>query len=265
MRRVSHGTGPGLDHVPVTDRSAPTPPARPLRVFVAGASGVIGRALLPMLVAAGHDVAGTTRQTGRADAIRAAGARAVVVDVLDRTALLDAVVAHRPEVVIHQLTALRDVAPGEPIDAGTLERNARLRAEGTDNLVTAAVAAGARRLIAQSIAWVYAPGGVTLVESDPLLPLGPDASATLRGVHALETRVLGEPAVEGLVLRYGRLYGAGTWDAVPPAPPTVSVDAAARAAALAVAGGASGVYNIVDDPGPVSNAMARRELGWDPR
>src|SRR3954470_21830248 len=127
------------------------------RVFVAGASGVIGRRLVPLLRQRGYDVAGTTRSHARAAELERLGARPVVVDVFDREGLARALAAIRPSVVIHQLT---DLAGGfAPDQLGeTRARNARLRGEGTRNLVLAAQAAGVRRLIAQSIAWVYAPG-----------------------------------------------------------------------------------------------------------
>lgn len=231
---------------------------RSLRVFVAGASGVIGRALVPLLVADGHEVTGTTRKPGRAAALIAVGARAAVVDALDRPALIEAVVESRPHVVIHQLTDLGAIVAGGPFPADVLEANARIRIEGTAHLVEAAIAAGVRRVVAQSIAWLDGP-------SEEPLPLPSGAGPTERGVHALETQVTGDQRFDGLVLRYGRLYGPGTWTHEPPAPPTVSVAGAARAAALAATLGRSGVYNIVDDGGPVSNARARRELGWEPR
>jgi nucleoside-diphosphate-sugar epimerase len=166
--------------------------------------------------------------------------------------------------VVHQLTDLAGAVAGQPVEEATLRGNARIRTEGTENLVAAALAAGARRVVAQSIAWLYAPGPEPHDERDPLLPLGPTASISLAAVHALERQVLDDPRFDGVVLRYGRLYGDGTWTPLPPEPPTVSVAGAAEAAALAVARGAPGVYNIVDDGGPVANARARHELGWRP-
>jgi nucleoside-diphosphate-sugar epimerase len=228
-----------------------------LRVFVAGASGAIGTALVPLLVRAGHEVTGTTRRPHRAERLRGLGALPVVVDALDRAALVAAVMQRRPDVVIHQLTDLASIVPGGPFPHEVLEANARVRIEGTANLVAAAIEAGARRLIAQSIAWLPGP-------ADEPLPLLPGAGVTERGVHALETQVVGDARFDGIVLRYGRLYGPLTWTLEPPVPPTVSVGAAARAAALAVTAGAPGVYNIVDDGGPVSNERARRALGWEP-
>ena len=185
------------------------------------------------------------------------GARPAVVDALDRSALIEAVVRSRADIVIHQLTDLARIVAGGSFPADVLEANARIRIEGTANLVDATVTVGARRLVAQSIAWLRGP-------TDEPLPLLPGADTTERGVHALETRVVGDGRFDGLVLRYGRLYGPGTWDLEPPDAPSVSVSAAARAAALAVTNGGAGVYNIVDDSGPVSNARARRELGWQP-
>jgi nucleoside-diphosphate-sugar epimerase len=236
-----------------------------MRILIAGASGVIGHALVKLLVASGHAVTGTTRSPARAAALRAAGATPLVLNVFDARPLADAVAAARPEVVVHQLTDLPDqLEPGGLVDA--LARNARVRAEGTRNLVAAAVRAGTRRLVAQSIAWAYAPGPEPHHEDDPL-----DASAeggravTVLGVAELERLVTSVPRIDGLVLRYGQLYGPGTWSAGPSGSAPVHAGAAARAAALAVARGLPGIYNIVEDGGSASNAKARVQLGWDPR
>jgi nucleoside-diphosphate-sugar epimerase len=146
-----------------------------------------------------------------------------------------------------------------------LARNARLRIEGTANLVAAAIAAGARRLIAQSIAFACAEGPEPHAETDPLSSgeSGPGAT-TARGVRALEQAVLGAPEIEGLVLRYGRLYGPGTWFEAATGRGPLHVDAAARAAELAVTRGAAAIYNVAEDDGAVSIARARAELGFDP-
>lgn len=230
-----------------------------MRIFVAGASGVIGRALVPMLVGQGHEVLGTTRSAARADLLAGLGATPVVVDALDAAALEVAVVAARPEVVIHQLT---DLSGGFGPDA--LRANTRLREQGTANLVSAAEAARARRLVAQSGAWLYAPGPGDRLESDPLLaPSQSPGDLTLPGVLALERLVLGA-RLEGVVLRYGYLYGPGTPSAAPMRTPAVHVLAAAAAAASAVSRGRPGIYNVVDDGGGVSNALARAELAWTP-
>lgn len=230
-----------------------------MRVFVAGASGVIGRVLVPMIVADGHDVVGTTRSEARAAQIADQGATPALVDVLDAAALTRAVGAAQPELVIHQLT---DLAGG--FGPEQLRANARLRDIGTANLVRAAVRAGARRLVAQSGAWLYAPGPGERRETEPLLsPADAPDDPTLPGVLALEHQVLEAP-LDGVVLRYGYLYGPGTPSASPSRTPSVHVVAAARAAVAAASRGRPGVYNIVDDGGGVSNALARAELGWDP-
>src|SRR5262245_14736859 len=155
-----------------------------MNVFVAGASGVIGRPLVRLLVAAGHTVTGTTRSRDRAPTIEALGARAVVADVYDVMALHDAMLACKPDVVINQLTDLPDARDPAQIVASRAG-NAHIRTEGTRNLMAAAGAAGARRAIAQSIAFVYAPGKPPLRETDPL----DDSEAqrvTVEGVRALE-------------------------------------------------------------------------------
>jgi nucleoside-diphosphate-sugar epimerase len=235
------------------------------RIFVAGAAGVIGRRLTPLLVLRGYEVIGTTRSADKAPRIEALGAKAAVVDVFDAAALTHAVSRARPEVVIHQLTDLPPrLDPARMAQA--LEANARIRREGTHNLVAAAVAAGVTRLIAQSIAWVYAPGRTPHVESDPLdLGATGTRAITVNGVAALEDAVLQHPRIGGVVLRYGRLYGPGTGvsDAARDADVGVHVDAAAHAALLAIDRG-SGAYNVADSDAFVSCAKARRELGWDP-
>lgn len=233
-------------------------------IFLAGAAGAIGRRLVPLLLAAGHRVTGTTRSAEKADALRKAGVRAVVVDAFDATALKDAVESVHPEVVIHQLTDLALLSNSTRI-AEALERNARLRVEGTANLVAAALMAGARRFIAQSISFVYAPGAEPYRESDPLdLDAEGTRGVSVRGVAVLEREVTQTPGIEGVVLRYGRLYGPGTGvDAKPPRG-AVHVDAAAHAALLAVERGRAGIYNIADDDGEVAIGKARAELGFDP-
>src|SRR3984885_7094604 len=183
-----------------------------MRIFLAGASGAVGRRLIPLLLADGHSVTGTTRSAAKAVELEAHGVTPVVVDVFDAGALRDAVVKARPEIVIHQLTDLPQVLDPAQM-AASRQRNTRLRIEGTANLIAAARAAGARRLIAQSIAFAYADGPEPHGESDPLAsPDGDDPGAiTAKGVRALEEAVLGGSGMEGIVLRYGRLYGPGTW------------------------------------------------------
>ena len=188
---------------------------------MAGASGVLGLRLVPLLVAAGHDVAGMTRTPGKADRLRELGAEPVVCDVYDASALRDAVVAFGPEAVVHELTDLPDEEARIPEQAGA---NARMRREGTRNLVAAARAAGARRLLAQSIAW----------EPDRE---GAEAKADL------ERQVL---EAGGVVLRYGRLYGPGTYyEDTLPEPPRVHADEAARRTVAALAA-PSGVLELVE-------------------
>jgi len=233
-----------------------------MKIFLAGAGGAIGRRLTPLLRAAGHSVVGTTRSPDKAAAVAALGAEPVVVDVFDAAALARAVAGAAPQVVIHQLTDLPH-APGTPGYEAGLERNMRLRIEGTRNLLDAAKASGVTRLIAQSIAFVYAPGEGVRVESDPL-DLGATGvrRRTVDGVVALEDATLEMP--EGIVLRYGLLYGPGTWfEQDKRGTPALHVDAAAHAALLAVAKGKRGIYNVAEEDGAVSSDKAKREFGFD--
>ena len=232
-----------------------------MRILLAGATGVIGRPLLTLLARAGHTVTGTTRSAARAPILSAAGATPAVVDVFDAAALREVARAARPEVVIHQLTDLpEEPDPGKI--AASLAANARVRVEGTPNLIAAAKAAGARRMIAQSIAFTYAPGPEPRAETDPLLPATSSVSA--KGVHALEDAVTGTPGLDGIVLRYGRLYGPGTWTPVAQGRGPLHVDAAAHAALLALTRGSPGIYNIAEDDGALTISKAREQLGFDP-
>jgi len=233
------------------------------KIFLAGAAGAIGSRLVPLLLKAGHDVTGTTRSAAKAARLRELGVRAVVVDVFDFAALRDALGAAHPEIVIHQLTDLpKNLDPAQM--GAAIARNARIRTEGTRNLVAAAVAAGARRLIAQSIAWAYAPGNEPHSESDPLdVAAQGDRAVTVRGVADLEERTLNSPPLAGVVLRYGQLYGPGTHAERPSNLAPLHVDAAAYAALLAVDRGA-GTYNIAEENPHVATERARRELDWRP-
>ena len=245
-----------------------------MRIFVAGATGAIGRRLLPLLLADGHQVTAMTRRPAKAAGLRATGADPVVADALDREAVLAAVTAARPEVVVHELTDLAAMRDFRKVDQGFAATN-RLRTEGTDHLLAAARAAGARRFVAQSFAgWPSArTGGPVKTEDDPLDPDPPAAlRPTLDAIRHLEGAVLGAPGLEGLVLRYGGFYGPGTsagdggyilddlrrrrfplvgagtgvWS-------FIHIDDAAAATAAAVERGAPGIYQIVDDdPAPVS-------------
>jgi D-arabinose 1-dehydrogenase-like Zn-dependent alcohol dehydrogenase len=197
-----HANEPQARAVVHETRQAPVPPA-PLRIFLAGATGVIGIRLLPLLIAAGHTVAGMTRSGSKRELLTSMGAQPVVCDVFDAAALREAVVAFRPDAVLHQLTDLPDTADRIPQFAA---RNARIRTEGTRNLVAATTAAGARHFLAQSIAWVSSGGAAVLEEHD---------AQTLK--------------VGGVVVRYGQLYGPDTfYEATLPSHPRIHVDAAAR-------------------------------------
>lgn len=245
-----------------------------MRVFVAGATGAIGKRLVPMLVAGGHEVVAMTRSPGKTDQLGELGATPVVADGLDRRAVVDAVVQAKPEVVIHQLTALAGFRDMKHWDREWMQTD-RLRTEGTDHLIEGARVAGAHRLVAQSYAgWTYAPeGGPVKTEQDPLDPNPPaQMRRTLDAIRYLEQAVTGSDDLEGMVLRYGALYGpgtsvaedgdivemvrgrkfpivgggTGTWS-------FVHIEDAASATLAALERGTTGVYNVVDDePAPVA-------------
>jgi len=236
-----------------------------MRVFLAGAAGAIGRRLVPLLLRAGHEVTGTTRSAATATELARAGVVPAVLDVFDAPALMAAVGAAKPAVVIHQLTDLPRQFDEARI-AASYPKNARIRIEGTRNLIAAAQAAAARRLIVQSIAFAYAGGGKPHPETDPLNLADPARAVTVKGAADMEQQVLSASGLDGIALRYGLLYGPGTWrEASSGQKPALHVDAAAHAALLALTRGAAGVYNIADDDGAVSIAKARAELGFDPR
>jgi nucleoside-diphosphate-sugar epimerase len=226
-----------------------------MKVFLAGATGVVGRRLAVLLRKAGHEVAGTTRSEAKAAALRAIGAVPVLVDVYDADKLKLAVYAVQPDVIIHQLTDLPQVIDPNTLPAA-LEANARLRIAGTRNLVDAALTNSVRRVIAQSIAFAYAPGKGPLTEDHPVNP-------AQTGVIALEQAVTQTPGIDGIVLRYGRFYGPGTWTEVASGSGPVHVDAAAQAALLALTKGTPGIYNVAEDDGAVSSEKAKRDLGFD--
>ena len=237
-----------------------------MRVFVAGASGAIGRSLVPRLVEAGHEVTGTTRSEERIEAIRAAGATPALVDALDGRALRGAVEQAAPEAIVHELTALPERF--NPRKSGLYDATNRIRREGTRNLLDAARAAGTRRFICQSIAFAYAPGPRPEVmdEDAPLnLDAPPPFTEAMRVIAEMEQSVL-DSELEGLVLRYGWFYGPGTYygeggsmtsDVRKRRFPVVGsgaglfsfihVDDAADATVAAVERGAPGVLNVVDD------------------
>jgi nucleoside-diphosphate-sugar epimerase len=230
-------------------------------IFLAGATGAIGRRLAPLYVASGWRVVGTTRSSAKAALLRELGVEPLVVDVFDAAALHDALAAARPQVVVHQLTDLPPALdPARMAEAA--QRNARIRSEGTRNLVAAAVAAGAQRMLAQSIGFAYADGPLPHNEDDPLdSDFDGPRGVTLRGVASLEQQVLQAP-LEAIVLRYGRLYGPGTGFGTASGAGPVHVDAAARAAAVALTRGTPGIYNIAETDGTLDCAKAERLLGW---
>jgi 2-alkyl-3-oxoalkanoate reductase len=245
-----------------------------MKIFVAGATGVIGVRLVPQLVRRGHEVAGTTRTPAKLERLRALGAEPILLDALGEAAVKDAVAAAAPEVVVHQLTAIPDAVNPRRLDRDFLETN-KLRTDGTDYLLQAARAAGARRFVAQSFAaWVYArTGGPIKTEDDPI-ETDPPASVrqTLAGILHVEHAVAGASDLEGIALRYGGFYGPGTsigegasmldmirkrrlpivgrgggiWS-------FIHVNDAASATVAAIERGAPGIYNVTDDaPAPVA-------------
>jgi nucleoside-diphosphate-sugar epimerase len=244
-----------------------------MNIFLAGATGAIGKRLLPMLVGAGHTVTATTRHPDNMVSIQATGATSVLVDALKKEDVFAAVQRAQPEIVIHQLTAIPANLDLRHFDEGFNSTN-RLRTEGTDYLLAAARAAGARRFIAQSYAGWYARNGDWIKsEDDPLISSGiSDGRQTLDATIHVETAVLQEKAIEGFILRYGSFYGPGTslapgaWffeDVRRRRVPIVGggtgywsfihIDDAASATLAAVHATTPGLYNITDDePAPVS-------------
>ncbi len=240
-----------------------------MRVFVAGATGVIGQYLVPGLILAGHDVTASTRSPAKASRLKDQGATPAIVDGLDRQAVLTAVAAAQPEVIIHQMTALTSLRSFRHFDKEFAVTN-ELRSQGTDYLLEAATRAGARRFIAQSfVGWTSArEGGTVKTEEDPLDPHPlAVAASTMAAIRHLEEAVP-KTVPEGLVLRYGILYGHGASDALLEAVrkrqlPVIGggtgvwsfteVTDAAAATVAAVSRGAPGIYNVVDDdPAPVA-------------
>jgi nucleoside-diphosphate-sugar epimerase len=245
-----------------------------MKILVAGATGAIGKRLVPRLAAAGHDVTGTTRSETRAKQVRELGASPAVLDALDPEQVAHVVAETEPEVIVHQLTAIPPDADFRKIDREFVLTN-RLRTEGTDHLLAAGRAVGVRRFVAQSFGgWPFArKGGPVKTESDPLDLFPPDAMReTLDAIRYVERAVTNADWTEGIVLRYGGFYGPGTsfsregefaelirkrkmpvvgdgggvWS-------FIHIDDAAEATAIAVERGAPGIYNIVDDePAPVA-------------
>jgi len=239
-----------------------------MRVFVTGATGVVGRHLVPGLIAAGHEVTATTRTPGKATTLRVAGAVPVILDGLDREAVIEAVRAAAPEVIIHQMTALASMGNLRNLDKEFTVTN-ELRTKGTDNLLAAAQAAGTRRVIVQSYTgWPNErSGSLVKTEDDPLGPPPATGTRTLAGIKHLES-VVPQAVPEGIVLRYGSFYGPGVSMAMIDMVrkrqfPVIGGGAgiwsfcetrdAASATVAAVERGAPGVYNVADnEPAPVS-------------
>jgi 2-alkyl-3-oxoalkanoate reductase len=247
-----------------------------MKVFVAGATGALGRVLVPELVAGGHEVVGLTRTPSKQDFVRGLGARPAVADALDPDAIARAVAEAEPDVIVHQLTALSASIDMRHIARDFAETN-RLRTEGTDHLLAAGRAIGVRRFVAQSYAgWPFArTGGPVKDESDPLDPNPPEGlRAMLDAIRYLEDAVTGAAWTEGVVLRYGGFYGPGTSLSVRPEGEHVAlirkrrfplvgdgggvwsfihIEDAAAATVAAIEHGERGIYNVVDDePAPVS-------------
>ena len=234
------------------------------KVFVAGATGVIGKSLCKMLVNDGWIVYGTTRSENKIEILKQIGVEPIIVDVYDEKKLEEVLGSIKPKIVFHQLTDLpAGLDPAKMEEA--LESNARLREVGTKNLVNASIKAGVKKMIAQSIAFVYEPSESQHTEESALLNFeDPVYGTTSKAVASLEEQVLTAPFT-GIVLRNGLLYGDGTGfdepvDFVPP----VHVEAAAHAAFLAVKCDKNRIYNISDVDDRLSIQRATTELKWNP-
>ena len=245
-----------------------------MKVFVAGATGAVGRALVSQLVTCGHDVIGMTRSASKQNLLRELGARPVVADALDPDAVAQAVALAEPEVIVHELTALSGAFDMRHIDRFFAATN-RLRVDGTDHLLAAARAVGTQRFVAQSFAgWPAARTGGRIKDEDAAFDPDPPKQlrAMLAAIRHLEETVIGSDWIEGVVLRYGGFYGPGTTLSADPAAdhtaavrkrqfPVVGdgggvwsfihIDDAAAATLAAVERGRRGIYNVVDDdPAP---------------
>jgi nucleoside-diphosphate-sugar epimerase len=246
-----------------------------MKIFVAGASGALGKQLMPLLADAGHEIVGTTTSPQKLETLRALGAQAVVLDLLDAEAVGRAISEAEPEVVVHEATALSGVGGNFRKFDETFAQTNRLRTEGTDNLLAAALAVGAGKLVAQSYAgWTFAREGAAVKDEHAALDPAPASNAreTIAAIRYLEDRVVAAKELDGIVLRYGGFYGPGTSfaengesvDAIRKrAFPVVGdgggmasfihIEDAARATFAAIERAGRGVYNIVDDdPAPVS-------------
>lgn len=223
-----------------------------MHVFLAGATGAVGRQLVPLLLSNGHTVTGTTRSAQKAQQLRAAGAQAVVLDGLDRAAVIAAVGSARPDVIVHQMTALSDI-DFRKFDA-SFAQTVRLRTEGTDHLLEAARLAGVERIVAQSF-FAFAREGGPVKDEDA--PLDPDPPAQMRrsqeAIRYLERAVL---EAGGIVLRYGGFYGPGTGAA-----PGAEQWEAVRARKFPLVGDAGGVWSFLHIEDAASATLAALERG----
>jgi 2-alkyl-3-oxoalkanoate reductase len=261
-----------------------------MKVFVAGATGALGKQLVPMLVQNGHEVTGMTRSDEKRDLIERMGARSTVADALDPESVAQAVADAEPEAIVHQLTAIDASSFGRSIDKAFAETN-RLRTEGTDHLLAAARAVGTRRFVAQSFAaWPYRRvGGPVKTEDDPLDENPPKpVRETVAAIRYLEAAITGAEGLDGIALRYGWFYGPGTSLGLDPIGEQVEmirkrrlplvgdgagvwsmihIRDAAAATMAALDRGEAGAYNVVDDdPAPVSDLLPElaRTIGADP-
>jgi nucleoside-diphosphate-sugar epimerase len=261
-----------------------------MKVFVAGATGALGKQLVPMLVQNGHEVTGMTRSDEKRDLIERMGARSTVADALDPESVAQAVADAEPEAIVHQLTAIDASSFGRSIDKAFAETN-RLRTEGTDHLLAAARAVGTRRFVAQSFAaWPYKRvGGPVKTEDDPLDENPPKpVRETVAAIRHLEAAITGAEGLDGIALRYGWFYGPGTSLGLDPIGEQVEmirkrrlplvgdgagvwsmihIRDAAAATMAALDRGEAGAYNVVDDdPAPVSDLLPElaRTIGADP-
>jgi nucleoside-diphosphate-sugar epimerase len=239
-----------------------------MRIFVAGATGAVGRQLVPLLLASGHSVIGSTRNAAKADMIRALGAQPVIADGLDAASMREAVTAARPDIVIHQMTDLASATDLRHFDRAFARTN-ELRTRGTDILLAAAREAGAKRFIAQSFCgWTFSrDGGAMKTEADQLDPNPPEElRRTLEAIRYLERTVTASSAPGGIVLRYGFFYGPETGTLSPAMKDQLrrrrvpmigdgggywsfihTEDAASATLAAVERGRAGEIYNIVDD------------------
>jgi nucleoside-diphosphate-sugar epimerase len=246
-----------------------------MKVFVAGATGALGKQLVPMLVANGHDVVGMTRTDAKRDQLRSVGVEPVVADALDADAVGRAVGEAEPDVIVHQLTAIPPKINMRRFEREFAVTN-RLRTEGTDHLLAAGLAVGVKRFVAQSNAGLYARTGGPIKREDASLDADPppEMRQGLAALRHLEAAVTGADWTEGVVLRYGWFYGPGTSIALEPLGSQIEmirkrqlpivgggtgiwsfihIEDAATATVSAVEGGPAGIYNVVDDePAPVS-------------